>query len=127
MRTRAKLITTIAAGMLAAVGMSAPAVAGTVPADRPEAQTTTSDVAINNVWVTTWTGANVRSCASTNCRIVYSVDANTRLSAQCWTHGQWVNQNGVAHDKWVRLASGQTWIWGGLLKGNETGGVSTRC
>ena len=125
MRTRAKVLTTIAAGMLAVAGMSAPAVAATAPVDRPDTQRTTSDVGINQV-VTTWTAANIRSCASTNCSIAYSVGANTGLNASCWNYGQWVNQNGVAHDKWVRLYSGN-WIWGGLLKGNQTGGVSTRC
>ncbi|MGP3683574.1 hypothetical protein ACTVZO_02500 [Streptomyces sp. IBSNAI002] len=125
MSTRVRVATAVAAGMLAAVGMAAPAAAATPPADRPITQSTASDAGVNQV-VTTWTSANVRTCASTNCDIAYSVDANTGLNASCWSHGQWVNQNGVAHDKWVRLYSGN-WIWGGLLKGNETGGVSTRC
>ncbi|MEU9144934.1 hypothetical protein [Streptomyces sp. NPDC048349] len=125
MHVRVKVLTTIAAGMLATTAMAAPAAAATPPADRPGTGNSTSDVGINQV-VTTWTSANVRSCASTNCGIVYSVGANTGLNASCWSHGQWVNQNGVAHDKWVRLYSGN-WIWGGLLKGDETGGVSTRC
>ncbi|MDK1347563.1 hypothetical protein QNO09_30545 [Streptomyces sp. 378] len=30
------------------------------------------------------------------------------------------------HDKWVLLSDGN-YIWGGLLKGNEVGNVSTPC
>ncbi|MFF4274072.1 hypothetical protein [Streptomyces sp. NPDC001536] len=115
MRMRAKVITTIAAGLLAAAGMSAPTAAAT------------TDRAIANTWVETWTGANIRSCASTQCGINYSVPANYQLSAICWAHGEWVSQHGYSHDKWVLLGSGTSWIWGGLLKGSQTGNVPNEC
>ncbi|MGI5193133.1 hypothetical protein ACQEVY_05745 [Streptomyces sp. CA-288835] len=126
MHMRAKVTTTIAAGMLAAAGMSAPAAAATTPADR-EARATTSDVTIANTWVYTWTSANIRSCASTQCSINYSVPADYRLSAICWAPGERVSQHGYSHNKWVLLGSGTSWIWGGLLKGSETGNVPNRC
>ncbi|MER6162485.1 hypothetical protein ABT147_44550 [Streptomyces sp. NPDC001868] len=44
----------------------------------------------------------------------------------CWKHGGWVNAHGVSHDKWVKLDD-NAWIWDGLLKGNETGGVDSYC
>ncbi|WP_328749468.1 hypothetical protein OHT57_28960 [Streptomyces sp. NBC_00285] len=126
MHMRAKVITTIAAGLLAAAGMSAPTAAAATSTDR-DARTAASDRIAANTWVYTWTSANIRSCASTNCSINYSVPANYQLSAICWAHGQYVNQNGVAHDKWVLLGSGSSWIWGGLLKGNQTGNVPNEC
>ncbi|WP_320775874.1 hypothetical protein [Streptomyces sp. CRN 30] len=121
---RTKALTTIAAGMLATAAMAAPAVAASDPG-RTDTRRTLSESTIQAT-VTTWTGANVRSCASTNCGVVYSVGANTTLNAVCWDYGQYVNQNGIAHDKWVQLLSGN-WIWGGLLKGNETGNISVKC
>ncbi|MFI6274786.1 hypothetical protein [Streptomyces sp. NPDC050988] len=126
MRMRAKVITTIAAGLLAAAGLSAPTAAAAAPADR-ESRTVTSDRAAANTWVYTWTGANIRSCASTQCSINYSVPANYQLSAICWAHGEWVSQHGYSHDKWVLLGSGSSWIWGGLLKGSQTGNVPNQC
>lgn len=126
MHMRAKVITTIAAGLLAAAGMSAPTAAATAPTDQ-EARTAKSDRTIANTWVYTWTSANIRSCASTQCSINYSVPANYQLSAICWAHGEWVSQNGYSHDKWVLLGSGASWIWGGLLKGSQTGNVPNEC
>lgn len=126
MHMRAKVITTIAAGLLAAAGMSAPTAAAAAPADR-EARTAASDRAIANTWVYTWTSANIRSCASTQCSINYSVPADYQLSAICWAHGEWVSQHGYSHDKWVLLGSGASWIWGGLLKGSQTGNVPNEC
>ncbi|MGY0490261.1 hypothetical protein [Streptomyces sp. WG-D5] len=127
MRMRAKVMTTIAAGLLAAAGMSAPTAAAAETADRDVRPVKAADVAVANTWVYTWTGANIRSCASTACSINYSVPANYQLSAICWAHGQWVSQNGYSHDKWVLLGSGSSWIWGGLLKGSETGNVPNQC
>ncbi|MEV7075862.1 hypothetical protein ACIQJT_04755 [Streptomyces sp. NPDC091972] len=126
MRMRAKAITTVAAGLLAVAGLSAPTAAAATSGDQG-ARTATSDRIAANTWVYTWTSANIRSCASTACSINYTVPANYQLSAICWAHGQWVSQNGVSHDKWVLLGSGSSWIWGGLLKGNETGNVPNQC
>ncbi|MFD7292186.1 hypothetical protein ACFV9W_02770 [Streptomyces sp. NPDC059897] len=126
MRARAKVITTVAAGLLAAAGMFAPTASATAPA-APEPRPAKGDVTLANTWVTTWTGANIRSCASTQCSINYSVPANYQLSAICWAYGQWVSQNGISHNKWVLLGSGSSWIWGGLLKGSETGNVPNQC
>ncbi|NEB01234.1 hypothetical protein [Streptomyces sp. SID13726] len=123
MRMRAKVVTTIAAGLLAAAGMSAPTAAAVGQDTRAPA----SGQTVTNTWVYTWTSANIRSCASTQCSINYTVPANYELSAICWAHGQWVSQNGVSHDKWVLLGSGSSWIWGGLLKGNQTGNVPNQC
>ncbi|MFF0739120.1 hypothetical protein ACFYVL_01860 [Streptomyces sp. NPDC004111] len=126
MHLRAKVFTTVAAALLAASGMAASTASAAVPTDR-ETPTAAADRAIANTWVYTWTGANIRSCASTQCSINYSVPANYQLSAICWDYGEWVSQNGVSHNKWVLLGSGASWIWGGLLKGNETGNVPNKC
>lgn len=126
MGMRAKAITTIAAGMLAAAAMSAPAAAATAPVER-QAPVAASDVIAANTTVTTWTQANVRSCASNQCTLKYTVSAETKLSAICWANGQHVTAYGVSHNKWVKLGSGTSWIWGGLLKGNQTGNVPNQC
>ncbi|MFF9279041.1 hypothetical protein [Streptomyces griseosporeus] len=44
----------------------------------------------------------------------------------CWLEGGMVTANGYTHDKWVYLSDGN-YIWGGLLKGNEVGNVSSHC
>jgi hypothetical protein len=125
MRMRAKVITTVAAGLLAAGGMSA-STAAAAPIDR-DARTAASDRIAANTTVTTWTSANVRSCASTQCGIHYSVGANYQFSAICWAYGEWVTQHGYSHNKWVLLGSGSSWVWGGLLKGSQTGNVPNQC
>lgn len=127
MHVRAKVITTVAAGLLATAGMFAPTATAAAPADREAPAVKTSDVKAANTWVYTWTSANIRSCASTQCSINYSVPADYQLSAICWAHGQWVSQHGYSHDKWVLLGSGSSWIWGGLLKGSQTGNVPNEC
>lgn len=125
MQMRAKVITTIAAGLLAAAGMSAPAAAA-APTDRG-AQAADSGRVAANTWVYTWTTANVRSCASTQCGINYTVGPDYRFSAICWDYGEHVTQHGYSHNKWVLLGSGSSWVWGGLLKGSQTGNVPNRC
>ncbi|WP_306319756.1 MULTISPECIES: hypothetical protein [unclassified Streptomyces] len=126
MRTRAKVATSIAAGLLAAAGMFAPAASAATPTDRG-VPSPKADQAIANTWVYTWTEANVRSCPYLSCGINYTVGANYRFSAICWDYGQTISQNGYTHNKWVLLGSGQSWVWGGLLKGSETGNVPNRC
>ncbi|WP_415950935.1 hypothetical protein [Streptomyces sp. KLOTTS4A1] len=123
MRSKTKALTAIAAGLLTAGAFAAPASAATAPSGQ-DAQRT-AEVGINQV-VTTWTSANVRSCPWLSCRIVYSVGANQGLNARCYTEGQTIDQNGYRHNKWVRLYSGN-YIWGGLLKGDQTGGVHNHC
>lgn len=57
------------------------------------------------------------------------------VPALCWSEGQHVNAWGVAHNKWVRVridAPGypgyyDQWVWGGGLKGSETGNVPNHC
>ncbi|QCW78814.1 hypothetical protein EQG64_20050 [Streptomyces sp. S6] len=126
MRMRAKIITTVAAGMLAAAGMVTPATAATAPAER-QAPVAASDVIAANTWVYTWTRANVRGCASNQCALKYTVEADYRFSAICWDNGQHVTAYGISHNKWVKLGSGTNWVWGGLLKGNQTGNVPNKC
>ncbi|WP_218158312.1 hypothetical protein [Streptomyces radiopugnans] len=119
----AKLVATAAVGIMAAAGMAAPAVAAEAqPADR----STSQSVGVQAQTVTTWIQGNVRYGPSTDYAIAYTVAANQNLTAVCWLYGGYVNANGVYHNKWVRLADGR-YIWGGLLKGNETGNVSNSC
>ncbi|WP_416971393.1 hypothetical protein [Streptomyces sp. 4F14] len=127
MQMRAKVITTVAAGLLAGAGMFAPS-ASAAPTDQGS-RTAAADQtqAIQNTWVTTWTSANVRSCPSTACSINYSVGANYTFSAICYDEGETVSQHGYTHNKWVLLGSGQSWVWGGLLKGSQTGNVPNHC
>jgi hypothetical protein len=80
--------------------------------------------------VTAWAEANVRSCASTSCNAVSKVYAGQSYPAHCWTVGQSVTAEGVTNDKWVRLplnAGGVGYVSGIYLKGDETGGITTRC
>lgn len=128
MQMRAKVITTVAAGLLAGAGMFAPSASAAAPADQgSRAAAADQSQAIQNTWVYTWTSANVRSCASTECSISYTVPADYRFSAICYDEGQWVSQNGYSHNKWVLLGSGVNWVWGGLLKGSQTGNVPNHC
>lgn len=60
MHTRAKVIATLAAGLLATAGMLAPTAAAAAPPDGT-ARTAASDRAVAN----TWASANIRSRAST--------------------------------------------------------------
>nr|WP_239135378.1 M23 family metallopeptidase [Streptomyces sp. SID12488] len=80
--------------------------------------------------VTAWTQANVRACASTSCDVRSTVYAGESYPAECWVVGQSVTAEGVTNDKWVRLplnAGGVGYVSGIFLKGDETGGVSTKC
>ncbi|MFF3348969.1 peptidoglycan DD-metalloendopeptidase family protein [Streptomyces sp. NPDC002779] len=80
--------------------------------------------------VTAWAEANVRSCASTSCNAVSKVYAGQSYPAHCWTVGQSVTAEGITNDKWIRLplnAGGVGYVSGIYLKGDETGGVTTRC
>ncbi|MCX5559267.1 M23 family metallopeptidase [Streptomyces sp. NBC_00038] len=80
--------------------------------------------------VTAWAEANVRSCASTSCEAKSKVYPGESYPAECWVVGQSVTAEGVTNDKWVRLplnAGGVGYVSGIYLKGDETGGVTTRC
>jgi len=80
--------------------------------------------------VTAWTAANVRACASTACDVVSTVHANESYPAHCWVVGESVTDEGITNDKWIRLplnAGGIGYVSGIYLRGDETGGVSTRC
>jgi hypothetical protein len=115
-----KIMMTAAVGVMAAAGMAAPASAATAPqADR-------TNVSAEFETVTTWVQGNVRTGPSTNDRIAYTVPANHNLTGVCWLEGGMVSANGYTHNKWVYLLDGN-YIWGGLLKGNEVGNVSSRC
>ncbi|MDG9719758.1 hypothetical protein [Streptomyces sp. DH24] len=122
-RAMTRLATAIGAGVLAVTGTTASAVAAdSGPAAAPQARS----VGIQSGWVETWINGNVRYGPSTEYGINYTVGAGFVSYGLCWKHGGWVNANGVAHDKWVKLSS-NAWIWGGLLKGDETGGVDNYC
>ncbi|MFH8791654.1 hypothetical protein [Streptomyces sp. NPDC017941] len=77
-------------------------------------------------WVSTWINGNVRYGPSTDYDINYAVGSGFTSYGLCWKHGGWVSANGVAHDKWVKLSDSE-WIWGGLLNGDDTGGVTNTC
>ncbi|WP_413758533.1 peptidoglycan DD-metalloendopeptidase family protein [Streptomyces sp. MMBL 11-3] len=80
--------------------------------------------------VTAWTQANVRSCAARSCDIVSTVYPNESYPAHCWVVGESVTDEGITNDKWVRLplnAGGIGYVSAIYLKGDETGGVTTRC
>ncbi|MFD6286616.1 hypothetical protein [Streptomyces sp. NPDC060205] len=122
-RPMTKLMITAAAGVMAVAGMAAPAFAAE---HRPAERSTSLSAGVQAQTVTTWINGNVRIGPSTGYSIAYTVAANQNLTAVCWNEGGFVNANGVYHDKWV-LLSDDNWIWGGLLKGNETGNVSNHC
>ncbi|MBM4823537.1 MULTISPECIES: hypothetical protein [Streptomyces] len=115
-----KIMITAAVGVMAAAGMAAPASA----AQAPHAGRT--NVAAEYETVTTWVQGNVRIGPSTGWRIAYTVAANQNLIGVCWREGGMVTANGYSHNKWVYLSDGN-YIWGGLLKGNEVGNVSSHC
>ncbi|MFE6338591.1 SH3 domain-containing protein [Streptomyces sp. NPDC057798] len=110
----------MAVGVMAAAGMAAPASA----AEAPQAEQTKVSAQLETV--TTWVQGNVRIGPATGYRIAYTVAANQNLSAVCWLEGGTVSANGYTHNKWVYL-SDERYIWGGLLKGNEVGNVSSPC
>ncbi|MFF5494457.1 hypothetical protein [Streptomyces aquilus] len=122
-RSMTKLATATAAALVVAGGAAAPSAAASAQsAAQPAAQA----VSVQAQTVTTWINGNVRIGPSTGYSIAYTVAANQNLSAECWLVGGYVNANGIYHDKWVLLSDGN-YIWGGLLKGNEVGNVSTPC
>ncbi|WP_406729490.1 hypothetical protein WJ438_40255 [Streptomyces sp. GD-15H] len=111
------------AGLVGAAATPASAVAAdSGPAAAPQTQS----VGIQSAWVETWIHGNVRYGPSTSYGINYTVSKGYDAYGLCWQYGGWVNANGIYHNKWVKL-SNSAWIWGGLLKGNETGGVSNYC
>ncbi|MFF3350228.1 hypothetical protein [Streptomyces sp. NPDC002779] len=115
-----KVMMTAAVGVMAAAGMAAPASAAQAPqADR-------MNVSAEFETVTTWVQGNVRTGPSTDHPIAYTVGANQNLTGVCWLKGGMVSANGYTHNKWVYLLDGN-YIWGGLLKGNEVGNVSSLC
>ncbi|NNN35364.1 hypothetical protein HLK59_34350 [Streptomyces sp. S3(2020)] len=118
-----KLAAAAAVALVMAGAAAAPSAAASArSAEQPAAQT----MSVQAQTVTTWINGNVRIGPSTGYSIAYTVAANQSLSAECWLVGGFVNANGVYHDKWVLLSDGN-YIWGGLLKGNEVGNVSTPC
>lgn len=111
------------AGLMGAAATPASAVA----ADSGSAATSqTQDVGAQFETVRTWIHGNVRYGPSTDYAIHYTVGKGFVSTGLCWKYGGWVNANGIYHNKWVKL-SDREWIWGGLLKGNETGGVDNYC
>ncbi|MFD5316898.1 SH3 domain-containing protein [Streptomyces sp. NPDC127098] len=115
----------VASLALVAGAMAGTAAAGGAAPAEPLARAASSASAASSV--TTWTGGNVRTGPGTNYGVAYTVGANQSLSAACWLEGGHVSDSsGIAHNKWVRLSDGN-YIWGGLLKGNETGNVSAHC
>ncbi|MED7949721.1 hypothetical protein [Streptomyces sp. BE303] len=122
-RPTTRLVTAVGLAVLTAAGMAAPAAAAdSEPAGAPRTQISRM---LGGV-VTTWINGNVRYGPSTDYAINYPVSAGFTSYGLCWKTGGWVNANGVAHDKWVKLSDNE-WIWGGLLNGDETGGVSNYC
>ncbi|MFI6639427.1 hypothetical protein [Streptomyces sp. NPDC050504] len=115
-RTTTGLVTAIGAGVLVATAMTAPATAAPQP----------GSTGVQSSIVTTWINGNVRYGPSTDHDINYPVAAGFTSTGLCWKEGGWVSANGVSHNKWVKLGP-EEWIWGGLLNGNETGGVSEQC
>ncbi|AKG44641.1 hypothetical protein ACWD33_14990 [Streptomyces xiamenensis] len=116
-----KVLMAVAAGLLLTGASVGPAVAA--PQSAPAAPAAAT-MATGNI--TTWVQGNVRKGASTSYNIAYTVKANQQLMGVCWLTGGTVDANGISHNKWVKLSDGN-YIWGGLLKGNETGGISTKC
>lgn len=111
------------AGLVGAVAAPASAVA----ADSGSAVVSqTQSVGIQGGYVETWIHGNVRYGPSTDYAIHYTVSKGFRSYGLCWKYGGWVNANGIYHNKWVKLSSSE-WIWGGLLRGDETGGVDDYC
>ncbi|GGV97315.1 hypothetical protein GCM10015535_68500 [Streptomyces gelaticus] len=53
--------------------------------------------------------------------------------ALCWAEGEFINDGNFAHDKWVLVDTyenddgNNAWVWGGNLKGNDTGNVPNHC
>jgi hypothetical protein len=122
-RLTTKLAAAAAVALVMAGAAAAPSAAASArSAEQPAAQA----MSVQAQTVTTWINGNVRIGPSTGYSIAYTVAANQSLSAECWLVGGYVNANGVYHDKWVLLSDGN-YIWGGLLKGNEVGNVSTPC
>ncbi|MFI9771205.1 hypothetical protein ACIHJG_30650 [Streptomyces sp. NPDC052415] len=119
-RPLAKIMMTAAVGVMAAAGMAAPASA----AEAPQAER--SKMGAQFETVTTWVQGNVRTGPSTDHSIAYTVAANQNLTGVCWLYGGTVSANGYTHNKWVYLSDNK-YIWGGLLKGNEVGNVSSLC
>ncbi|TDC20254.1 SH3 domain-containing protein [Streptomyces sp. 8K308] len=121
---RRSLTLAVASLALVAGAMAGTAVAGgAAPLERAAATNSVSAASS----ITTWTGGNVRTGPGTDYGVAYTVGANQSLSGVCWLEGGHVSDSsGIAHNKWVRLSDGN-YIWGGLLKGNETGGVSAHC
>ncbi|MFF3350867.1 hypothetical protein [Streptomyces sp. NPDC002779] len=119
-RPLAKIMMAVSVGVMAAAGMAAPASA----AEARQAERT--KVSAQFETVTTWIQGNVRIGPATGYRIAYTVAANQNLTAVCWLEGGTVSANGYTHNKWVYL-SDERYIWGGLLKGNEVGNVSSPC
>lgn len=81
--------------------------------------------------VTAWMDANVRSCPHLSCNPpVSKVYANSTYPAVCWTTGDTITDQGTTNDKWVKLpltAGGYGYVSGIYLKGDATGGVTTKC
>jgi uncharacterized protein YraI len=119
-RPLTKIMMAVSVGVMAAAGMAAPVSA----AEAPQADRT--NVSAEYETVTTWVQGNVRIGPSTGYRVAYTVAANQNLTAVCWLEGGTVSANGYTHNKWVYL-SDERYIWGGLLKGNEVGNVSSPC
>ncbi|MTE22595.1 hypothetical protein F0L17_26570 [Streptomyces sp. TRM43335] len=111
------------AGVVGAAATPASAVAADFgPATAPQTQS----VGIQGGIVETWIHGNIRYGPSTDYAIHYTEGAGFVSYGLCWKYGGWVNANGISHNKWVKL-SDREWIWGGLLKGDETGGVRNYC
>ncbi|MFB4197226.1 hypothetical protein [Streptomyces carpaticus] len=116
-----KALITAAAGLVLAGAAATPAAA--VPQ-----QTRTAAPAVTTATgnITTWIQGNVRKGASTSYDIAYTVTANQQLMGVCWLTGGTVDANGISHNTWVKLSDGN-YIWGGLLKGDTKGGITTKC
>ncbi|MFE1784291.1 hypothetical protein ACFW9F_17320 [Streptomyces sp. NPDC059506] len=92
----------------------------------PAAAQQTQNVGVQGRWVVTWINGNVRYGPSTAYPIKYTVPKGFSAYGLCWKYGGWVDANGIRHNKWVKISSDE-WIWGGLLQGDETGGVHNYC
>lgn len=119
-----KALITAAAGLVLAGAAAAPAAAA--PAAAPHQARTAPAVTTATGNITTWIQGNVRKGASTSYDIAYTVTANQQLMGVCWLTGGTVDANGISHNTWVKLSDGN-YIWGGLLKGDTKGGISTKC
>ncbi|MEW1658695.1 MULTISPECIES: SH3 domain-containing protein [unclassified Streptomyces] len=76
--------------------------------------------------VTAWVQGNIRAQANTSSPPVGTVAKGQHFSAACWLEGEQLTRNGITNNKWVKLTDGR-FIWAGLLKGNDTGGVPNHC